>query len=210
MELFDPAIIYLACGAPVAAHRFLRAERDTNFINRSLLAVAAWMIWPVFAVKIGLAALKKPTKDPKTPFVPQEFEDLRTDLERTFPESLTAAESLEYRNVYWRYVALRVESADPSETPRSVNFIRLFENESSPKTIACLNRADRRRLDSHIKASSDELISMAQSLGAKSASILGFAAELLFDTDTAKSISKLVFSPPSEKRSKTPDLSFIK
>jgi hypothetical protein len=149
MLLLEFAIIYLACGAPVAVYRLTdREDRSVSTMRRVGFALFLWPLEVANLVKGRSMSVTRPDR----------VDDIRSELERSIFTSRASAELFEFREVYACYTGLaRAANAEPA-VPASL--LEVAHHPSRSLAIQCLKRRQSRMLARHRDGARAEFASL--------------------------------------------------
>jgi hypothetical protein len=165
------AIIYFACGFPIAMYLVIR--RRPTFAR-----LVVWsLFWPVFAAVL-LFRLIRPTPEMRENARRLRVERIAAEIEREAFNGESMAEVFEFREVFYRYAGL-AEAA--STTPPELT--DLHER--------CLSRNNRVKLAFHAAEARDEFVSLTREFPARSRQYAIDLAELLGDREAKQSLAEV-------------------
>ena len=162
------AIIYFACGFPIAMYLVIH-RRPT------LAKMVVWSIfWPVFALVL-VFRLIRPTLEMRENARRLRIERIAAEIERDAFDGGAMAEVFEFREVFYRYAGL----AEAASTPPSY-MTDLHER--------CLSRNNRKKLAFHAAEARDEFVGLASEFPARSLQDAIALADLVGDPDAKESL----------------------
>lgn len=140
------AIIYFACGFPVAMYLVIR--RRPTFAK-----LIVWsLFWPVFAVLL-IFRLVKPTPEMRENARRLRIERIAAEIEREAFGGGSMAEVFDFREVFYRYAGLANAAATASPEVTDLH-------------DRCIARNNRKKLAAHAAAARDEFTEAVASLAA--------------------------------------------
>ena len=148
MLILDIFVIYLACGAPFAAARFLRREAQSG-LGHVLTSFGAFMYWPVLLPSFirrmsgsGVSQMNSPNYARSDSTESR----LRSVLVDEWSMAFGTVELVTFRNILERYAALSIE-LQAGRVSAGVNELSSIAGHPDPELhYVCLMRRNRERL----------------------------------------------------------------
>lgn len=164
LNLFDLAIIYLACGAPFAVQYWFRLK-DRGGLEKTAKCVFVGLAWPVFAVIYAVGALKHLGR----PVPPQTeakrlIEEIRRSLEDSVDLSGRPDAAFEFRRAVLRWAELSIAVRKPTTSPAATGVWEIVEHSQAEIASAAYIHREKRLLDAHFAAAREDIIGLAESL----------------------------------------------
>lgn len=173
------AILYFACGFPVAMYLVTR-RRPT------LPKLLAWSVfWPVFALML-LFRLVWPSREMRENARRLRIERIAAEIERTAFDGGSMVTVFEFREIFYRYAGLAEAAAQPA-------------NDIADLHERCLARNNRQKLALHAAAARNEFIEMMAKLAGHGSDAATSHAidltELVRDADANERLRQLTGRP---------------
>ena len=201
MTILDLLIIYLACGSPFGVYQLTRDDEKSD----RWMAVAAFLVWPVFLVKFIYERLS-----PRAPTKKEQIDRIISDLEQLAFSDMEAASIFEFREAFDRYVGLAESLAqdEPSQGPMT-ELIGVSGRELDEATTECLNRRNYRKLTFHLTIARNEFLDLVRRVerdetkGPKAAALTLELADLIGDIDAKDQVIELGGATDNDQRPHT-------
>lgn len=194
MSFFDFTIIYLACGAPVAAYYFFQ-NRECSFLGqRWLKTILNFLFWPPPAFRLlrqARALGSFPSVVSKTSKSEAELEArlfvVQRRIEQLFAERFAGINIYDLREVLERYAGLSLICEDHAafDLKREKDFFRVAGRRDFQQSAACLYRRNQKRLLFHQTQARKDFLKMISPSG----NSISDQAEVL---ETATEFAKLL------------------
>ena len=156
MSYIDLSIIYLACGAPIAAEYAVRSGLQLSVTTVWFTAVRL-LVWPVFAINLALGRLDASNRtNDRLSSIAIDLNAAKNQLESALFSSSKTVAIFEYRELFDRYTGLFLNSLD-DEIDTGVSKLLALENHPNDKLAkACFERRSRNIIAKHLDLASEE------------------------------------------------------
>lgn len=156
MSFLDLSIIYLACGAPIAAEYALRSN-DATSIKTICYVVLRLLVWPVFGTELMLRKFTASfSKEGNLSSNSAVVATIKDDLESALIFSSKTTAIFEYRELFDRYTGLQLTTADDEIDTGVSHLLALEAHPNVELAKACVQRMNRQRLAKHRESAAGE------------------------------------------------------
>ncbi|KXK00319.1 MAG: hypothetical protein UZ17_ACD001002253 [Acidobacteria bacterium OLB17] len=164
MDLFDVAIIYLACGAPFAVQYSFRVK-DVGKVEKAAKSMLAGLGWPLIAAGFAVEAVRQFRKPaPALNETKRLVDEIRSSLEEAVDLAGRPDAAFEFRRTVLRWAELAVAVRQPTEAPAVAGIWEINGHDTPDVAASAYSHREKRLIERHFDAARRDIIGLADSL----------------------------------------------